>query len=285
MNKLFALLLNPILLVVLPLSANDQIKVTSAQRIVALAPHIVENLYQIGAGERIIATTEHADYPQAAKKIPRVGNYAQLNIEQILAADPDLVIAWQTGTASEDLARLEKYGIAIEYSNPKEVEDVAKELLFFGRLTGLEQEAELQAKQVIEKLETIKQAYSDKAPISVFYELWPRPLTTIAREAWLQKHLDICGATNPFVDAKTDYPQINIEQVVLKGPQVIIQPRSHSSNTPDQINSQQWPQIPAVKHKAFIHPDADKLYRTTSRSFEELAKLCQSIDSLRTKYN
>ena len=35
----------------------------SEQRIIALAPHIVENLYAIGAGEHIVATVEHADYP------------------------------------------------------------------------------------------------------------------------------------------------------------------------------------------------------------------------------
>lgn len=256
-----------------------------AKRIIALAPHIVENLYLIGAGNLIVGTTDHADYPEAAKKIPRVGNYATLNIEQILAADPDLVIAWKTGSSSEDLERLKKFGINIEFSNPKVPEDVAKEIRFLGKLTGFEAQAEKQAQLVLSKIAKIRAKYTNKKPIRTFYELWPRPLTTAAKDAWLQHQITICGAINPFADAKTDYPQVNIEDVILKAPQVIIQPTSHSSNTPDQIDWQQWPALPAVKNKAFVRPDADKLYRTTSRSFDELDVLCQSIDSYRANYN
>ena len=61
--------------------SNDSLQ---KQRIIALAPHIVESLYAIGAGEQIIGTTAHADYPKAAEDILRVGNYARLQIEKII---------------------------------------------------------------------------------------------------------------------------------------------------------------------------------------------------------
>ena len=54
------------------------------QRIIALAPHIVESLYSIGAGEQIIGTTAHADYPKADENMLRVGHYARLQIEKII---------------------------------------------------------------------------------------------------------------------------------------------------------------------------------------------------------
>ncbi len=53
-----------------------------AQRIVALSPHLVEQLYSLGVGDMIVGTTDHADYPEGAKNIPRVGNYAQLQVEK-----------------------------------------------------------------------------------------------------------------------------------------------------------------------------------------------------------
>jgi ABC-type hemin transport system substrate-binding protein len=43
-----------------------------AQRIVSLAPHLTEQLFAIGAGSRIVATTEFADHPEAARALPRV---------------------------------------------------------------------------------------------------------------------------------------------------------------------------------------------------------------------
>lgn len=47
-------------------NANQASKPT----IIALAPHIVEMLYDLGAGEQIIGTTAFADYPEQAKKYP-----------------------------------------------------------------------------------------------------------------------------------------------------------------------------------------------------------------------
>jgi vitamin B12 transport system substrate-binding protein len=71
-------------------------------RIIALAPHIVESLYAIGAGDQIIGTTTHADYPKSAEDILRVGNYARLQIEKIIQLKPDVIIAWKTGNPTDD---------------------------------------------------------------------------------------------------------------------------------------------------------------------------------------
>ncbi|GLX79247.1 cobalamin-binding protein [Thalassotalea insulae] len=259
--------------------ANEQ--TLSAQRIIALAPHIVEVLFDIGAGEQIVGTTEHSDYPEAAKAIPRIGNYARLNIEQVLASDPDLIIAWRGGNPTDDLDRLEKLGLNIVYSEPESIEDVAKELQYFGQLTGHQDQAQQQAQKFLQRLQQLKQQYQDKSAISVFYELWPRPLTTVANNAWPQQQLAVCQASNPFIDSPSDYPQINVEQVVLNAPQIIIQPDSSSMKSPDSIDWQQWQAIPAVKNNAFIRPNADKLLRMTARSLDELIVLCQQIDKFR----
>ncbi len=40
-----------------------------AKRVVALAPHIVENLFSAGAGDVIVGTVDYSDYPETAKKI------------------------------------------------------------------------------------------------------------------------------------------------------------------------------------------------------------------------
>ncbi|MGL5409601.1 MAG: ABC transporter substrate-binding protein, partial [Shewanella sp.] len=56
-----------------------------AKRIVALSPHSVEMLYAIGAGDAIVAATDYADYPEAAKHIPRIGGYYGIQMERVLA--------------------------------------------------------------------------------------------------------------------------------------------------------------------------------------------------------
>jgi vitamin B12 transport system substrate-binding protein len=111
-------------------------------RIIALAPHIVESMFEVGAGQQIIATTAHADYPEAAKDILQIGNYARLQIEKIVQLQPDVVIAWKTGNPGDDLSRLKKYKVKVIYSNPTTLSQVADELLMLGQLTGRETAAE-----------------------------------------------------------------------------------------------------------------------------------------------
>lgn len=254
---------------------------SSKPTIIALSPHIVEMLFDIGAGEQIIGTTAFADYPKQAKEIPLIGNYLRLQIEKVITLQPDIIIAWKSGNPSDDLARLKQLGFNVVYSQPDTFEDIAKEMREFGSLTGHQKQAEQQAKQLLNELELIKKQNQNKAPITVFYELWSRPLTTIAKGSWPQQFLNICRAKNPFEQADSPYPQINIEKILLTPIQIIIQPVSFNQKDKESFNWQDWPIIPAVKNKQIIQPDADAMHRMTMRSLEELKNLCTNIDKSR----
>ncbi len=253
-------------------------------RIVALAPHIVESLYDIGAGDYIIATTEHADYPQAANEIPRVGNYARLQIERIVQLAPDVIIAWKTGNPQDDLARLEKYGLNIIYSDPTDMASVADELLMLGNVTGRQAEAQRVASAYLNRLAALRARYQNASPVTGFYEMWARPLRTVANRAWLQQHLELCGVSNPFANLSEDYPLVSLEQVLASHPQVVIQPTPHSASNADALEWSKWPHIPAVANGFIFHPDADKTHRMTLRMLPEVEKLCEQVDIARVMY-
>lgn len=266
------------------LARDNNAEAKQKKRIIALAPHLVESLYAIGAGDQIIATTAHADYPAAAKNIMVVGNYARLQIEKIIQLKPDVVIAWTTGNPTVDLARLEKYQIKVIYSNPETLEDVAAELRLLGEITGRTEQASKLAEQYLTSLADIKQRYASQENIKVFYELWSRPIRTVAQKAWPQQQITLCGGVNPFADAKDDYPSVGLEQVLITLPQVVIQPSKSTSGDPDNLNWQQWPHVPAAKNGFVFHPNADKLHRMTTRVLEELVVLCEQIDTARQFY-
>ena len=194
--------------------------------IIALSPHIVEMLYDIGAGGQIIGTTEYSDYPIAAKNIPRIGNYLGIQIERVIELKPDLIIAWKTGNPSSDLAKLKQLGFTIKYSQPNTFEDLAKEMKIFGALTGNAIQGNIQAEKFLIELAQIKKSYKSKPPITAFYELWSTPLTTIAKSSWPQQFLNICKINNPFKAVGTPYPQVNIEQILQMNINIIIQPTS-----------------------------------------------------------
>jgi len=250
--------------------------------IIALAPHIVEMLYDVGAGEQIIGTTAFADYPEQAKKIPRIGNYVRLQLERVIELQPDLIIAWKSGNPSDDLARLEQLGFNVIYSQPHTFEDIANEVRHFAKLTGHSMQGEQVAQKFEQELDKITKIYQDKAEITGFYELWSRPLTTVAKGSWPQQFLNICKVKNPFKPVLTPYPQISIEQVLPASVQLIIQPLSVNQKDREGFNWQDWPIIPAVANKQIIQPDADAMHRMTLRSLTALKDLCATIDKTRT---
>jgi len=269
----------------MPFSSIAETVTEHKPSIIALSPHIVEMLYDIGAGEQIIGTTSFADYPEQAKEIPIVGNYLRLQIEKIIALQPDYIITWKSGSPSDDLARLKQLGFKIIYSEPKSFEDIAKEMREFGQLTGHEKYAQQQAQKLLKELKLIKEQYKDSSSIPVFYELWSRPLTTVAKGSWPQQFLNICKAANPFEQVAAPYPQVNIEKILQAPVQLIIQPLSLNQSDKIGFNWQDWPLIPAVKNKQIIQPDADAMHRMTMRSLQALKTLCADIDKTREFIN
>ncbi|QTL33844.1 cobalamin-binding protein [Pseudoalteromonas viridis] len=284
MNKVFVIWLSMVFLLTAISASADDSSAPPAKRIVALAPHIVENLYAIGAGERIVGTVEYADYPAEANQIPRIGGYHGIALEKLLALSPDLVIAWQGGNQQADLDKLEQLGIKVVYSETKDLKQIPHSLRWLGRLTALKENAEQVARRFEQGLEKLQERYRSAAPVSVFYQLWPAPMMTVNGTTWIHQTLEVCGASNVFADATTAYPQISIENVLHTKPQVIVIPQEKSKKAQPKIDWHNWPEIPAAKHQQYIEVNADLLHRYTSRVLEGLGGLCDKLDASRTYY-
>src|SRR4030042_6268098 len=66
---------------------------THPQRIISLAPSNTEILFALGLGDRVVAVTDYCNYPPEATTKPSIGDYTAPNIEEIIAREPDLVLA------------------------------------------------------------------------------------------------------------------------------------------------------------------------------------------------
>lgn len=259
----------------------EQVNDSKKLRIIALAPHIVENLFAIGAGDNIVGTVDYADYPSEAQSIERIGGYYGISLEKVLALKPDLVIAWKSGNQSEDLAQIERLGIKVYLSNPTTIAGVADELLTFGEFTGNIEQSQQAANAFTQKLNGIVKSQQDKKNITGFYQLWAEPMMTVSKNTWISQLIETCHVSNVFAQSVTDYPQISIENVIVTKPQVIIIPDEKSKTPQPVVNWQKWPEVPAVKNDQFISVNADLLHRFTPRMLDGLADMCDKIDASR----
>jgi vitamin B12 transport system substrate-binding protein len=252
-----------------------------AKRIIALSPHSVELLYAIGAGERIVGTVEYADYPEQAKSIFRVGNYAGIKIEKLLELKPDLIVAWKSGNKAADLQKIESLGFKIHYTQPKNIAEIGDDLRLLGELTGLRDNAEREIERLTTRYLAIKERFSNREEVSVFYQLWHEPLRSVGPGSWIELMIADCGGKNVFNASNAAYPLVSVESVLVKKPKIIIIPH-HSGGDAKQHNIwSKWNEIPAIKNKHVFSLNGDILHRFTPRALDGLEQLCKVIDRAR----
>lgn len=257
-------------------------QVTAAtQRLVVLSPHLVELIYSLEAGDRILGTVAHADYPTAARQLTRVGDYRGLQLEKIVALKPDLVLYWHTGTPAQDIERLQQLGIKTQGFNAEHLTDIAASLRQLGQLLQLPAKASQLAGDIELQLQQLAQQYQQRPSIKVFYELWDQPLSSIGPNAFPAEALQLCGASNLLQDAAVPYPQLSPELLYQRQPQLILQPVS--VNEPRQLVpwQQDFTGLLAVQHQQIRQLDADALHRPTLRTIKALPQLCQIIEQSR----
>lgn len=259
--------------------AQTDPQAAGAKRIIALSPHGVEMLYAIGAGDRIVATTDHADYPESAKLIPRIGGYYGIQIERIIELNPDLVVVWASGNKLEDINHIKQLGFTVFNSDPESLDDVATEIEQLGLLTDQAPQAQQVAADYRLQLAEIRQQNTLKSKVKVFYQLWSTPLMTVSKGSWIEHIIDACNGTNVFYDAANEYPQISIENVLLTDAEVILQ--SQDEGNVMGVNWSQWPELPAVKNKHIYQLDADVLHRASPRVIQGVKLVCDALDKAR----
>ncbi|HET9046887.1 MAG TPA: helical backbone metal receptor, partial [Casimicrobiaceae bacterium] len=171
-----------------------------ARRIVSLAPHLTELLFAAGAGDRIVGTVEFSDYPEAAKSIPRVGSSTLLDMERIVALKPDLVVVWRSGTAPARIDALRALGLAIYFDEPHTFAGIAQPLVRLGTLAGTGAAARGAAEAFAARADALRQKYGTRRPVTLFWQVWARPLLTVNRDHVIGDAIRTCGGVNIFAD-------------------------------------------------------------------------------------
>lgn len=252
-----------------------------AQRIVALSPHLVENLFAIGAGSQIVGAVDYSNYPEAAKSLPRVGSYARLDVEQVLAKKPDLVVGWQRGNIAAELERLKKLGLPVYLSQSNHFEDVATELRRLGQLTGREAQANSAASGFLERLARLRAASAGKPKVRVYYQIWQSPLMTIGGDQIISSTITSCGGENVFAAQKTMAPPITVEAVLKENAEAFVAGGMGEERRDWLEDWRKWPQLTAVSRNNLFFVPADLMQRHTLRLIDGAEQLCAHLDTAR----
>ncbi len=251
------------------------------ERIVSLAPNLTELAFAAGAGSRVVGTVEYSDEPAAARSIVRVGDAFRVDPERILALKPDLVLAWSSGTPKPTIVRLRALGLEVREFATHRLIDVPRVVRELGALAGTQRIADESASRFETEMANLRERYSTRRPLRVFLQVSTRPLYTVNGAQIMSELVAICGGTNVFADLNQLAPQVTLEAVIARDPDVIV-----STDDGDEASLSEWrrwPQLTAVRTSNLYTLPANDLTRATTRLTSGAAALCQVLETARAR--
>ena len=251
------------------------------QRIVSLAPHLTELAFTAGAGDRIVATVEYSNHPDAARSIPRIGDAFRVDLERLLAVRPDAVLVWESGTPAPTIERIRALNLPVVSFQTQRLADVATVLREIGRLAGTSAVAEREAADYERRIQELRARYRDRTRVRVFIEVDDRPLYTVNGRQIISEIVELCGGRNVFADLNELAPAIGIEAVIAANPQAIV---STDDTVPDAAAEwARWRHIEAVRTGNVYTLRSDDIARATTRLTVAAEAVCRTLDTARQR--
>ncbi|MBI4650052.1 ABC transporter substrate-binding protein [Candidatus Desantisbacteria bacterium] len=240
------------------------------ERIISLSPSITEQLYLLGAQDKIIGVTTYCLNPPDAQKKEKVGTVIDVNIEKILSLKSDLVIT----TPLTNIKAKEKFnnlGIKnINFPQAKNFTELCSQFLKLGSLTGEKDTAEEIIKKTKIEIDLIKKTIKHQTKPKVFIQLGAKPLFTITKDSFINDFIEFAGGINIY--SRTETGLCSREDVLGQNPDVIIIINMGIISENEKNIWNKYKTINAVENKRIYILDAYSLCSPTPVSFVETLK-------------
>jgi iron complex transport system substrate-binding protein len=201
------------------------------ERIISLAPSSTEILFALGLGDKVVGVTQYCNYPPEAQEKTKIGGFSasdiDVSVEQIVALDPDLIIATETHM-TDVVPKLEQFvpkaKVLVLLTQTESFDDVFNAIEMVGKCTGTEDRAD----QLVSSMRNRINAITDKtnnlaesARPKVLYIVWQDPIFVIGGGTLGNSLIEAAGGTNVFQDIPGS-PMVDLETIIDRNPDIIL---------------------------------------------------------------
>jgi len=247
-----------------------------AARIVSLAPANTEIAYAIGAGDKMVAGTSYDDYPEEATSLPKIGDFANPNVEKIASFEPDLVLA-AGGIQDKLRSKLENLGMKVYVVDPKTYDGVMTDITNLGQLTGSTEQAQQVADTMQKAKDDVQAQVASAAKVATFLEIYSKPLMTAGGETFIDDMIALAGGTNLGATAGSGFPTFSTEVLFKNDPDVYIADSGSMSKPGDITRRAGFDVLTAVKDGHVYVIEDSLIARPGPRLAEGLQELVKMI--------
>jgi iron complex transport system substrate-binding protein len=248
----------------------------SPTRIVSIAPSNTEMLFALGLDERIVGVDSFSTYPPEAGQKPQVGSYLEPDLERVVAADPDLILATEAHLGTV-LPELDALGLPTVVIEPKDLDEVLSGMLLVGTIADTSPRAQQVVCELQARVDAVTDAVAGAPRPRVFFELSP-DLYTAGPGSFVDDLIDRAGGVNVAAGAAEMWPQMSAEAVVAADPEVVLLADHEAGVTAEQVAARPgWQGMSAVEQGRIVSLDSDLVARPGPRVVDGLEAIAAAL--------
>jgi iron complex transport system substrate-binding protein len=240
------------------------------KRIVSLGPINTENIYLLGAEDRLVANTSYCVRPMAAREKPKIGSVMEVSVEKVISLQPDLILATNL-SPDGPLKKFTGLGIpVVRTAHADSFAAICSQFIELGRLLGLEERARAEIDIAQAKVEAIGRVVADQTRPKVFLQVGTTPLSGSVPGSFTDDFIRLGGGSNILADMSD--AQVNQEKILAENPEVIIiaiMGNETGLAEQEKRNWQRFPALSAVRHNRVHTIDPDLVCSPSPATFTE----------------
>lgn len=284
------------------------------RRVVSLVPSDTFSVAVL-APAALVGRTDYCEMPadplgvpaDTIARVPSVGGTKNARVADILALEPDLVIANKEENTQKDLEELVRHGIKVFLCFPRRAAEGIAHFARLARIFRVEREPRIRdllrtAYAVLREAETARGA---KVPLRTFCPIWMKPLMTMNGATFMSDVLDLAGAQNVFADRErryplaadlgeakalpaeelggrdTRYPRVSLDEVVARAPELVLLPDEPHPFDEADADVFRGLAIPAAARGAVVRTPGKDLSWYGAQTIVGLPRVRALVDSFR----
>jgi iron complex transport system substrate-binding protein len=245
-------------------------------RVVTLAPSLTEIVFALGAGDTLVGVSEHSDYPQAARAIPRVGGL-EVDPEKVAALAPDLVLAIAEGSGRGAVRALEAAGLPVAVVPSGSLDSVLEAIRVVGGRLGRANEAKKLSDELSRRRAAVRERAASGPRPRTLLLVWPDPPQAAGAGTFLDDLLTEAGAEN-LVRDRRGWPVLSKEYIATAEVDLLVVPQSEQTRAAYERAFSSGPlSRGAIARARVVRLDESALTRPGPRVFDMLERLSDGI--------
>ena len=235
-------------------------------RIVALTPADCEILCAIGCEDTLVGRGKYCDYPESILELPALATGDDLNVEEILALEPQVVLMSDMNQTDDQVKMLEENGVQVVVSETTDIEGVYTAIRMIGALMGKNDEAEAVIADMQTTFDYIA-SVSEQSDKTIYFEVMPLEwgLWSAGTTTFMHELAGICGMQNAFADID-GWQAISEEQVIERNPDYIVLVTGMGETAVDEVMGREgWGELKAIQNATVYNADSYAMTRPGPR--------------------